>query len=177
MVDKASIFKKKYIVKTLCYLLAAVVGALASIYLFPFLSKIRQERLLTTINSMNQKDSHPYNISDVIRSVKHEMLRAQNLMVEADERPLFKLEKFDLELKFIVQSQVKGGTQFKLPELLVLSDQSMVNSGRVQTIHLEFSVEKGKIFQSPVQSIPPDLDGASEHVPTINPQNGEKNEN
>jgi hypothetical protein len=165
MVDLESIFKKKYIVKTLCYLLAAVVGALASMYLFPLLSKIRQERLQATIGSINQKDSYKYNISDVLRSVKHEMLRAQNLMVEAGERPMFKLEKFDLELKFVIQSQVKGGTQFKLPELLVLSDQSMVGSERVQTIHLEFSVEKGEIFQSPVQPIPPELDSDSEQVP------------
>jgi len=165
MVDLASIFKKKYIVKTLCYLLAAVVGALASIYLLPFLSKMRQERLQATINSINQKDSYAYNISDVLRSVKHEMLRAQNLMVEAGERPMFKLEKFELELKFVVQSQVKGGAKFELPELLVLSDQSTVGSERVQTINLEFSVEKGKIFQSPVQPIPPELDSTNEQIP------------
>jgi len=165
MVDLESIFKKKYIVKTLCYLLAAVVGALASVYFLPFLSKMRQERLQATISSINQKDSSAYNISDVLRSVKHEMLRAQNLMVETGEIPMFKLEKFDLELKFVVQSHVTGGAQFELPKLLVLSDQSTVGSERVQTIHLEFSVEKGKIFQSPVQPIPPELDGGSEQIP------------
>ena len=93
------------------------------------------------------------------------MLRAQNLMVETGEIPMFKLEKFDLELKFVVQSHVTGGAQFELPKLLVLSDQSKVGSERVQAIHLEFSVEKGKIFQSPVQPIPPELDGGSEQIP------------
>ena len=165
MAYATSFLIKPVLVKVSLYVLLAVTIALASMYLFPIISGNRQERLQEMTGFKSEKQQYTYDIATVIRSVKSEIFKAQQMMVEASEPPLFQLEEFDLELNFVVRNQAKAGVQLKLPELFVLSDESSVAKERVQTIQLHFSVVKGKSFKSPVQPIPPDLDDVIKLAP------------
>lgn len=51
MASRTPIITKAVLVRTALYLLAVVTGVLASIYLFPLIQKIRQERQQATIVS------------------------------------------------------------------------------------------------------------------------------
>lgn|GEM_PF-3217204 len=97
-------------------------------------------------------------IKKLIREVKKELIAADEAR-KPEEAPLFRLNKFELELKFVLQNRKSSSLQGGPPELIVVSENSGINSEEVQTIRLTYDIAGEHGIEGPVHSEMPDTKG------------------
>ncbi len=86
-------------------------------------------------------------VKDLIRAVKHELYQAElerfevrDGVAKEKELPLFKVESFDLEIRFFVRQRASAGVSAE-PQFVVVDTETEISAERTQTIQLHMTVD------------------------------------
>lgn len=92
-------------------------------------------------------------ISSFVEKVRTELYQAEEKRLKTNEAALFKLDKFDLEINFVVKSSLTANGSIT-HELVTVSGQTETSSEKVQKITLHMIAASAEKYKQPVEKNP-----------------------
>lgn len=102
-------------------------------------------------NDVGDLTKEPLGIKDLVRSVKRELEEADLERLENDEAPLFKLDRFELEINFVVNNRSKTGASIA-PQFIVVDKETEVSTQRIQKIRIQMQAVGKRVGQGVASS-------------------------
>ena len=129
------------------------MAMVAALFLFQYLFYIQFQKHSRTFNELHS-DSNNLGITTLITSVKAELIEAEKQKMDKNEASMFTLEDFDIEIQFVVKSNLQqtGKANF---EFVVVDNTTNIEFQKLHKLKLHMkAVEPQEIISStPTKSI------------------------
>ncbi len=146
-------YAKQHATKAASWVVMVIVTAAVVVLVGPYLLP-RAVNWLGSIDTETEKNvggaPSEYGIQEIVSAVRAELIATQDALVASEEKAMFQVDTFDIELSFVVKRGATASINTKTPQFLVVGADTEYKKEQIQKIHLHFQIDKPEMLDASI---------------------------